>query len=99
MVQPRKGRVTQMRMGKVRCLPHQLLETSLHLQTPNTQLSVPLKPLKDVSVVLMIKALVATRTSTAYHIFELEIELPKFAMYALTEPGAHPEPKSSVTFT
>ncbi len=64
----------------------------------STQVSVPLRPLKDTAVMLMIKALVGTRTSTQYHIFELEIELPKFSMYALTEPHAHPEPKSSVTF-
>lgn len=70
----------------------------VHPKTVATSLSVPLRPLKDVAVVLMIKALVGSRTSTAYHIFELEIELPKFAMYALTEPNAHPESKSRVTF-
>ncbi len=67
-------------------------------QNPSPQLSVALKPLKDVSVVLMVKALVGTKTSTAYHIFELELELPKFAMYALTDVRSHAEPASSVTF-
>jgi Bardet-Biedl syndrome 2 protein len=69
------------------------------LQNPDTTASVSLRPLKDVSVVLMIKVLVGTRGSTAFHIFELEIELPKFAMYAAIEKGLHPDPVSSVTFS
>lgn len=67
-------------------------------QVPDTQLAVPLRPLKDTNVVLMIKVLVGSRSSTAYHIFELEIELPKFAMYASVEKGTIPEPESQVTF-
>ncbi|PNW81715.1 hypothetical protein CHLRE_06g257250v5 [Chlamydomonas reinhardtii] len=68
-------------------------------KNPDVQLAVPLKPLKDVSVVLMIKVLVGGRTATAFHVFELEIELPKFALYAAVDKGAYPEPASSVTFT
>ncbi|GLC47294.1 Bardet-Biedl syndrome 2 protein [Pleodorina starrii] len=66
---------------------------------PDTTLAVPLKPLKDVSVVLMIKVLVGGRTASLFHVFELEIELPKFALYAAVERGAFPEPASSVTFS
>nr|BCL66158.1 Bardet-Biedl syndrome 2 protein [Volvox reticuliferus] len=66
---------------------------------PETSLAVPLKPLKDVAVVLMIKVLVGGRTANVFHVFELEIELPKFALYAAVERGAFPEPASSVTFS
>ncbi len=52
---------------------------------------------QDVSVVLMIKALVGARTSSAYHVFELEMELPKYAMYAHVERGEVPEPSGRVT--
>lgn len=58
-----------------------------------------MKPLKDVSVVLMIKVLVGFRTATAFNVFELEIELPKFAMYAAVDSGMLPEPAGSVVFT
>ncbi|KXZ53986.1 hypothetical protein GPECTOR_5g1 [Gonium pectorale] len=68
-------------------------------KNPDTSLAVPLKPLKDVSVVLMIKVLVGGRTATMFHVFELEIELPKFALYAAVDKGAFPEPASSVTFS
>ncbi len=46
----------------------------------------------------MIKVLVGGRTATVFHVFELEIELPKFALYAAVERGAFPDPVSSVTF-
>lgn len=68
-------------------------------RAPEPQLNVPLKPLKDVAVVLMIKVLVGGRTATAFHVFELEIELPKFSMYAAVEKGAFREPVSSVSFS
>ena len=38
------------------------------------------------------------RTSTCYHIFELEIEMPKFSMYAAVDKGTVPESASKVTF-
>ena len=68
-------------------------------QVPNTQVSVPLQPPKDVAVVLMIKVLVGMRSSTAFHIFELEIELPKFALYAAVDRGQYVEPAGHVTIT
>ncbi|GFR49930.1 hypothetical protein Agub_g12034 [Astrephomene gubernaculifera] len=68
-------------------------------KNPDTTLAVPLKPLKDVSVVLMIKVLVGGRTASMFHVFELEIELPKFSLYAAVDRGAYPEPASSVTFS
>lgn len=67
-------------------------------KAPDSTLSVPLKPLKDVTVVLMIKVLVGTRTSTIYHVFELEIDLPKFAMYAPVERSFMALADSSVVF-
>ncbi|KAJ9523265.1 hypothetical protein QJQ45_024047 [Haematococcus lacustris] len=70
----------------------------IYPKTAESSLSVPLRPVKDVAVVLMIKVLVGTRSSSVYHIFELEIELPKFAMYAAVERSAHKTPASSVTF-
>ncbi|KAL6760242.1 BBS2m [Haematococcus lacustris] len=71
----------------------------IYPKTAESSLSVPLRPVKDVAVVLMIKVLVGTRSSSVYHIFELEIELPKFAMYAAVERSAHKTPASSVTFS
>lgn len=71
----------------------------LYPKNPSTELAVPLRPIKDVAVVLMVKVLVGRRTSTCFHIFELEIEMPKFAMYAAVEKGSAPESSSSVTFT
>lgn len=70
----------------------------LLLQTPSDQVAVPLKPLKDVAVVLMIKVLVGQRTSNAFHIFELEIELPKFSMYASVEKIVFEAPASTTVF-
>ncbi|MEW5314625.1 MAG: hypothetical protein WDW38_006104 [Sanguina aurantia] len=64
-----------------------------------SKLAVALKPIKDVAVVLMIKVLVGQRTSAVFHVFELEIELPKFSMYAAVEKGSFPEPTASVTFS
>jgi hypothetical protein len=66
---------------------------------PTPQLAVPLRPLKDVGVVLMIKVLVGGRAATTFHVFELEIELPKFAMYATLAEDQFVAPASSVTFT
>nr|BCL66089.1 Bardet-Biedl syndrome 2 protein [Volvox africanus] len=71
----------------------------MYPKKPDTSLAVPLKPLKDVAVVLMIKVLVGGRTANVFHVFELEIELPKFALYAAVERSALPEPASSVTFS
>ncbi|KAG2486168.1 hypothetical protein HYH03_015132 [Edaphochlamys debaryana] len=68
-------------------------------RNPDMQLAVPLKPLKDVAVVLMIKVLVGGRTASLFHVFELEIELPKFSLYAAVEKGAFAEPESNVQFS
>uniref|UniRef100_A0A7S3VM43 Bardet-Biedl syndrome 2 protein homolog n=1 Tax=Dunaliella tertiolecta TaxID=3047 RepID=A0A7S3VM43_DUNTE len=68
-------------------------------QTLSQQASIPLRPIKDVSVLLMLKVLVGTRSSTSFHVFELEIELPKFAMYANVEVNSLPTPESNVSFT
>jgi len=71
----------------------------MHAQALSHQATIPLRPLKDINVLLMLKVLVGTRSSTSFHVFELEIELPKFAMYASVEPHALPTPESCVTFT
>jgi hypothetical protein len=42
---------------------------------------------------------VGTRASTMYHVFELEMELPKFSMYASMDRANCTEPESSVSFT
>ncbi|KAG1676464.1 hypothetical protein FOA52_002284 [Chlamydomonas sp. UWO 241] len=70
----------------------------LYPKNPDTQLAVPLRPIKDVSVVLMAKVLVGRKTSTCFHIFELEVEVPKFALYAPVDKAAHRASESSVSF-
>eukprot|EP00775_Hariotina_reticulata_P010207 gene10207-10368_t len=60
---------------------------------PGSSLSVPLSPARDMPVVLMMKVLVGSKTSSVYHVFELEMEVPKYAMYAAEErppPGGPP---------
>lgn len=64
----------------------------------SSQATLPLRPLKDQAVLLMLKVLVGRHSSSSYHVFELEVELPKFAMYAAVEPHSLPTPDSSVTF-
>ncbi|KIZ00360.1 putative Bardet-Biedl syndrome 2 protein like protein [Monoraphidium neglectum] len=52
---------------------------------PERTLTVPLAPARDAPVVLMIKALVGTKGSSWFHVFEIEMEMPKYAMYAAVE--------------
>eukprot|EP00798_Chlamydomonas_sp_ICE-L_P005960 gene5960-33535_t len=68
-------------------------------KNPDVSLTVPLRPPKDVNILIMIKVLVGQRASSSFHVFELEIELPRFTMYAAVDKGAVPEPQSKVSFT
>lgn len=57
----------------------------VHPPQAASSLTVQLAPAKDAPVMLLMKVLVGSRTSQVYHVFELEIELPKYAMYAAEE--------------
>lgn len=57
-----------------------------------------LAPEKDVAAQLQINALVGGRGSNAYHVFEVQAHLPKFAMYAKANAEDGPEPTSFVKF-
>lgn len=57
----------------------------VHPPQPSSSLTVQLTPAKDALVMLLMKVLVGSRTSQVYHVFELEMELPKYAMYAAEE--------------
>jgi Bardet-Biedl syndrome 2 protein len=55
---------------------------SAHDSTASQSVRVRIAPAKDVEAQLRVNALVGGRGSTAYHVFELEGLLPRFAMYA-----------------
>lgn len=57
----------------------------VHPPQPASSLTVQLAPARDAPVMLLMKVLVGTRTCQVYHVFDLEIELPKYAMYAAEE--------------
>lgn len=62
-------------------------------QQPSSSLTVPLTPRRDMPVLLLMKVLVGGRTSSVYHVFELDLEMPKFAAYAAEDrppPGGIP---------
>mmetsp|Transcript_10478 Transcript_10478/g.25127 ORF Transcript_10478/g.25127 Transcript_10478/m.25127 type:complete len:701 (-) Transcript_10478:93-2195(-) len=69
-----------------------------HETAAGQELRVRLAPQKDVAVTLAINALVGGRGSSAYHVFEIEAQLPKFAMYAKATAEDGPEPLSYVRF-
>lgn len=56
------------------------------------------RPVSSRTPISPCQVLVGGRTATVFHVFELEIELPKFALYAAVERGSLPEPQGSVTF-
>jgi Bardet-Biedl syndrome 2 protein len=63
-------------------------------QQPGPTLMVPLATRRDAPVLLLMKVLVGSRMSAVYHLFELDLEMPKFALYAAEEqppPGGVPE--------
>lgn len=57
-----------------------------------------LRPPRDISTVLQIKALVGDRGASLFHVFELQQKLPKFAMYVAQDVQQLAHPSSSVTF-
>ena len=60
------------------------------------EISVTLRPPKDIPIDLHIKALVGYKSSFHYHVFELTRHLPRFAMYAISKGVT--KPQSFVTF-
>ena len=65
---------------------------------PGVELHLPLRPPKDVSAELSIKALVGGRATPMFHVFELTHMLPRFAMYAPAEGTSLIPPSSGVSF-
>lgn len=54
-----------------------------HTTTTTTpQVSIALRPQRDVAIMLLAKVLVGVRGCPSYHVLELEVELPKYACYA-----------------
>uniref|UniRef100_A0A5F8G2J0 Bardet-Biedl syndrome 2 n=1 Tax=Monodelphis domestica TaxID=13616 RepID=A0A5F8G2J0_MONDO len=75
-----------------------------HVVHPSVQnlsscIRIPIAPPKDVPVDLHMKTFVGYRNSTQFHVFELTRQLPRFAMYALSNPDPAKEPLSFVNFT
>ncbi|KAI8467845.1 MAG: ciliary BBSome complex subunit 2 [Monoraphidium minutum] len=52
---------------------------------PAPALTVRLAPARDAAAALMIKALVGNKGSSVFTVFEIEMEMPKYAMYAAVE--------------
>uniref|UniRef100_A0A7S0QX50 Bardet-Biedl syndrome 2 protein homolog n=1 Tax=Pyramimonas obovata TaxID=1411642 RepID=A0A7S0QX50_9CHLO len=74
-------------------------ESLFHYEkAPEKKCRVPLSLKKDIAANMLIKAMVGSRTSNVYHVFEVDYTLPKFAMYVPVERREAPEPASSVTF-
>lgn len=68
-------------------------------QHPSSSLTVPLTPRRDTPVLLLMKVLVGSRGSIIYHVFELDLEMPKYAAYAAEDrPPPGGIPSSSVSF-
>lgn len=67
---------------------------------PKSTVRVPIKPPRDVASDVVIKVLVSSRTSSVYHVFELDFKLPRFCMYIPVTDNTQqvPEPISSVEF-
>ncbi|XP_044517341.1 Bardet-Biedl syndrome 2 protein [Gracilinanus agilis] len=75
-----------------------------HVVHPSVQnlsscIRIPIAPPKDVPVDLHMKTFVGYRNSSQFHVFELTRQLPRFAMYALSNPDPAKEPLSFVNFT
>jgi len=62
-----------------------------------SEITIPLRPPKDIPIDLHVKALVGYKSSYHFHVFELTRHLPRFAMYAISKNCD--KPKSYVTFT
>ncbi|XP_072488388.1 BBSome complex member BBS2 isoform X1 [Notamacropus eugenii] len=69
------------------------------IQNLSSCIRIPITPPKDVPVDLHMKTFVGYRNSTQFHVFELTRQLPRFAMYALSNPDLTKEPLSFVNFT
>jgi len=67
-------------------------------RNPEKTSRLPLSLKKDVAANMLIKAMVGSKTSNVYHVFEVDYKLPKFAMYVPVERRDTKEPGSSVTF-
>jgi hypothetical protein len=61
--------------------PPQLACTHVTPRHP-AQVSIALRPQRDVAIMLLAKVLVGVRGCPSYHVLELEVELPKYACYA-----------------
>lgn len=64
---------------------------------PQKATRLPLLPPRDMAAEMLIKALVGSRTSSVYHVFEMDFSLPKFAAYG-PAPHGMARPESFVTF-
>uniref|UniRef100_UPI00358F00F4 Bardet-Biedl syndrome 2 protein homolog isoform X1 n=2 Tax=Myxine glutinosa TaxID=7769 RepID=UPI00358F00F4 len=65
----------------------------------SSQVTIALRPLKNVPVDLHIKALVGYQSSTQLHVFELTRQLPRFCMYTMCDPDTAAVPNSRVILT
>lgn len=68
-------------------------------KTPSQETCVQLRAGKDVPVLMMFKVLVGARSGTAYHVLELDLELPKYSMYAAVPRSVVQDPQAGVRFT
>ncbi|CEM28645.1 unnamed protein product [Vitrella brassicaformis CCMP3155] len=60
---------------------------TLHPMPPANNVTVRIAPARNVSTSLSVRAFVGlSASSTQYHLFELEVAFPKFAMYAAVTP-------------
>ncbi|XP_074067377.1 BBSome complex member BBS2 isoform X3 [Macrotis lagotis] len=69
------------------------------IQNLSSCIRIPITPPKDIPVELHMKTLVGYKNSTQFHVFELTRQLPRFAMYALSNSDLPKEPLSFVNFT
>lgn len=64
------------------------------------QVTIALRPPKDIPIDLHIKAMVGYRGSFHYHVFEMTRRLPKFAMYSvISDEQINVKPKGTVVLT
>ncbi|KAL3143199.1 Bardet-Biedl syndrome 2 protein [Trebouxia sp. C0009 RCD-2024] len=67
-------------------------------QTPSANVEVPLALKRDAAVTVMIKVMVCKQGGALCHVFESELRLPKFCMYAPADLEALPMSESTVIF-
>lgn len=70
---------------------------AVHAKIAEPSLRVPIRPPKDVSAELQVRAIVGQRAGNTFHVFELTHQLSRFSMYVPIDPSSAKAPAAGVT--